>query len=170
MRTYLILPAIILAAAGPVFGQPKQDPPAVDNPSEIDQLVQQQNKLADDYNAILRKIKQGDELVALDKAVAQAKGLLAKAEGDNDALTAARRAEQDAKQAVRQAVEEKLKEHPVGAQLVQRLHELQLKHRQHVAGGTGEVPNEPCVVAHQPRVSCRCGAGRCQSEPRKGHH
>ena len=80
MRIQLLLTAFLFATVAPLFAQPAEDTPAADEQSEIDKLVEQQNKLADDYNAILRKIKHSDQRVALDKWVAAAKQKLAQAE------------------------------------------------------------------------------------------
>ena len=99
---------------------------------QIDLLTQQQNQLADEYNKILREIKLNDDLVELNRAIADAKARLAKAEAENDALAEARQGELDARDAVAKAVEQKLQEHPEGAQLLERLGELKAKRAEHL--------------------------------------
>ena len=91
---------------------------------QIEVLIEQQNKLADDYNKILREIKQNEELVALNTSIAAAKARLSKAEAENKDLAIARQGEQEAREAVAEAVEQKLKEHGEGAQLLRRLEYL----------------------------------------------
>ena len=66
----------------------------------LEALVARQNKLADDYNALLRQFRKNEELVALDDAVAAAKAKLAAAEADNDPLAAARDAERQVRKDV----------------------------------------------------------------------
>ena len=117
----------MLVATTTLLAQTDETPESDETQTQIDALIEQQNKLADDYNAILREIKKSEELVALDKAVGEARARLAKAEADNEELATARLAEQDARDAVAKAVEQKLKEHGEGAQLLARLEELQAK-------------------------------------------
>ena len=120
-----------LVAPSIAFAQESEDT-ADDNQEQIELLVEQQNKLADEYNAILRKIKEDERLTELNKTIAAARAELAKAEAGNQALSAARRKEQDVRDAVRLAVEEKLKEHAEGGQLLARIEELKLKRADHL--------------------------------------
>lgn len=102
-------------------------PPAQDAQKQIDELIAQQNKLADQYNAILREIRKNEQLVALDKAIAAGRAKLAAAEADNSELTAARDAEQQVREEVKKAVQQKLKEDSDGAKLLARVDEMQAK-------------------------------------------
>jgi len=128
----MLLLSPMLAAAIPATAQAPAEGRANEVQKQIEQLVEQQNKLADQYNAILRKLKQDETLVALDEAIAAAKAKLAKAEADNAALAAARAAEKDARKAVEQAVEEKLKAHPEAGRLLDDIAQLQTKRAEHL--------------------------------------
>lgn len=99
---------------------------------QIEKLVQQQNDLADRYNAVLAKLKKDEGLAALDKAISETKARLAKAESNNEALVAARVKEQEVRAEVKQAIDRKLREHGEGGQLLKRLEDLQAKRADHL--------------------------------------
>ena len=98
---------------------------------QIEQLLEQQNSLADRYNTLLREIKKNDQLSALNKTIAGARAKLAQAEANNDSLTTARQNEQDVREAVKLAIEKKLREHGEGGQLLERITELKSRRADH---------------------------------------
>ena len=126
-KRMLVLLLTTLATTSAVVADEESEPSGSDVEKQVASLIEKQNELADRYNTILRKLKQHDDLVAIDKTITDAKKRLAQAEADNDALTDARVAEQAAREAVKTAVEEKLAEHPEGRQLLEQLEQLHQK-------------------------------------------
>lgn len=102
----------------------QDDPQVPAQPAAKDQLaalIARQNTVADQYNAILRGIKQQPDLVTLEAEVTAAQQAVAAAEANDQELREARAAQQAAVKSLRVVVEQKLAEHPAGGKaLAQR--------------------------------------------------
>lgn len=130
MKSQTTISAILLCVLLAGRAIPQETEPAADAvegksvEEQIAALIEKQNALADQYNAIVRRIKQNEELQALDKDIAAAEKQLAEAEAADEDLLAARRAEEKAASEAKKAVEEMIAEHPEGGKLQAQLETL----------------------------------------------
>jgi chromosome segregation ATPase len=147
---FLQIVSVLLVAAGAALGWSQDEPPAVEPkpPAEVEQpadddppasaekpadpakaeiaaLIAQQNALADEYNAILRGIKQQEDVAALEQELAEIKQALAKAEAGDPDLAEARGAQRAAIKARQKLIEQKISEHPEGGKALAQLKRLQ---------------------------------------------
>lgn len=120
----------IFVLALPLAAQEDQ-PATKDAQQRIAELIEQQNKLADEYNEAIRNIKAQPEVDKLNQAVENAEAALAKAESSDETLAAARQAEQTAKAALRKAVESQLAEHELAKPQLEQLASLEQKRAEH---------------------------------------
>jgi hypothetical protein len=86
----LIAPLLLVTIGLACIGAAQDDAPA-DTTAELSGLIEQQNALADQYNAIIRTIKEREAIVALDDAITAANTALKKAEDADEGVAAARK-------------------------------------------------------------------------------
>jgi hypothetical protein len=98
-----------------------QEAPPAEAEKDLAALIEEQNALADQYNAIIRQIKESEEIAKLDETITLAEKSLSDAEAADEAVIAARRQLTAAQADVQAAVEAKLADHAEAGGLQQKI-------------------------------------------------